>query len=330
MAQEPKRDATLEDIAGCLRAKDDFVICGHISPDGDCIGAQLALACALRGIGKRVACVRAKPDELDSTLMVLPGAEEIVAATEVSEAHEVFIAVDAPNEERLGDAACLLERAAFSIKIDHHAADGHLCDIEYVDPSAPAAAAIVWQLSKMLGAEGNADVAHCCYYGLMTDTGGFRYQNALPCAFEAAAEMVAFGAEPARAAVDAYQNRSLQSLELEALTIERMELVGGERGVVSWICEKDMRELGAAKADAELLVDALRSIKGIRVACMLREQDGAVRGSLRAKDDTNVAVIARSHGGGGHDAAAGFTLEMELHDAVELMKAEIAEAIGTA
>ena len=61
---------------------------------------------------------------------------------------------------------------------------------------------------------------------------------------------------------------------------------------------------------------------------MLREQDQVVRGSLRAKDDTDVSVLARRFGGGGHKAAAGYTLEMELGEAVQTVLAAMADLVS--
>ena len=86
----------------------------------------------------------------------------------------------------------------------------------------------------------------------------------------------------------------------------------------------DFDAVGAVKADAEPLIDALRSLRGVRVACMLREQDGEVRGSFRSKDDTDVAAVARSFGGGGHVAAAGFTLSCTLDEARRLVDEALA------
>jgi bifunctional oligoribonuclease and PAP phosphatase NrnA len=41
---------------------------------------------------------------------------------------------------------------------------------------------------------------------------------------------------------------------------------------------------------------------------MFKEQpDGTYRVSLRSKGPTSVGAIARAHGGGGHELAAGFT-----------------------
>ena len=39
----PQTNTTLSEIAERLKVLDDFVICGHVNPDGDCLGSQLAL-----------------------------------------------------------------------------------------------------------------------------------------------------------------------------------------------------------------------------------------------------------------------------------------------
>ncbi len=66
-----------------LSALDDFVICGHINPDGDCLGSQLALCHALRAMGKTAHCVLAKDDPIEAKFcMFLPGVDEIEVASE--------------------------------------------------------------------------------------------------------------------------------------------------------------------------------------------------------------------------------------------------------
>ena len=103
-----------------------------------------------------------------------------------------------------------------------------------------------------------------------------------------------------------------------------------ERGLaLSYVTRADFEELGAVRADAEPLVDTLRSIRGVRAAGMLREQDGCVRGSLRAKDETDVAQTARRFGGGGHRAAAGFTFEGALDEAIPAVRAALLEALSS-
>lgn len=317
MATTPQTNATLQQIACELRRRDDFVICGHVSPDGDCIGSQLALMHALRSLGKTVACVLAEEGSVDAGLSYLPGFDELVPASRFDGPAEVFIGVDVPTVQRIGDAAALHEAAAFAVTIDHHACDTAMAQMVHVDPDAASCSLLVWQLASHLMEERTPEVAQCAYTGLITDTGRFQFQNTDARALQAAAEMVAAGADPALAAREVFQNRSLASIGLEARAIQRMRFGALGQAVISWVALEDFEELGAVKADAEPLIDVLRSARGVRIACMLREQGDAIRGSFRAKDDTDVSALARSYGGGGHRAAAGFTLHGDLHAAVD-------------
>lgn len=331
MAVTPQTNTTLAAIAEELLTRDDIVICGHVSPDGDCIGSQLALMNALCSLGKRVTCVLADAEpSVDESFSFLPGFDKLVRAADYDGPVGVFIGVDVPTVQRIGDAARLHEKAEFTVTVDHHAVDSTMADLVYVDPDAAAAAKLVWELAGLLMNERDAAVATCAYTGLSTDTGRFQFQNTDAAAFDAASQMVAAGADPAGIAREVFQNRRLASIELEARAIEHMRLGADGRVAISWISRTDFEEFGAAKSDAEPLIDILRSIRGVRVACMLREQGDVVRGSLRAKDDTDVSVLARCYGGGGHKAAAGFTLDMPLSEAVEKVLPEIEALLNEA
>jgi phosphoesterase RecJ-like protein len=295
-----------------------------VSPDGDCIGSQLSLAAALRSLGKRAMCVLARDEDIEFGLRTLPGAGSLIPAVQVEGPIGTFVTVDVPSADRLGDAAALHSRAARTITIDHHLSRKPLSQANYIDSEAPACAMIVWKLLPYLGVEPDRTMATCCFTGLSTDTGSFRYQNTTSEAFRLAGEMVAAGADPAQVAADVYQSRSFASLKLERLMLSRIHAHARGQVVVSYTTLDDYRRTGAEKIDAAPLIDTLRSVRGVRVACMLREQEGCVRGSLRAKDGTDVASIARRLGGGGHRAAAGFTVHGTLQEALDAVIAELA------
>lgn len=323
MAVTPQTNTTLDAIARELASYESFCICGHVSPDGDCIGSQLALAHALERLGKRVSCVLAHDEPLDQCISTLPGAHRIVPACTFEGDFEVFVGVDVPTPDRMGDGARLHAQAQRTVTIDHHAVPERMSDLSYTDPDAASTTVLVWETIGHLGVDRSGAVATCAYAGLMTDTGRFQFQNADARAFAAAAEMVAAGADPATIARDFYQNRRLASVLLEGIAIDHLQMLADGRAALSWIARADRDACGAVKADAEPLVDVLRSLTGVRVACMLREQEGEVRGSFRAKDDTDVAAIARELGGGGHRAAAGFTVEGDIDHAVSVVRARL-------
>ena len=328
MTTTPQTNATLAEIAQVVRDNDDFVICGHVSPDGDCLGSQLALWHAMRALGKRATCLLVRDEPVGVALAWLPGIDEMVPAALFDGPCDVFFGVDVPTRERIGDAVSILDRAKTSVTVDHHAAETTMCEHVHVDPDSASASILVWELVKLLCDESPSECALCAYTGLVTDTGGFRFQNSDVRAFAAASDLIAHGVDPAFVATSVFQNRTLPSLKLEALVIERMGIVADGGGAISWIASADMERLGAVKADAEPLVDCIRSLSGTRVACILREQDGMVRGSLRSKDDTDVASLARELGGGGHRAAAGLTLDMPLDEAIEFMSVKISDLLG--
>ncbi|MBE6464183.1 MAG: bifunctional oligoribonuclease/PAP phosphatase NrnA [Eggerthellaceae bacterium] len=313
MAISAQTNTTLQAIAQVLSSRDGFVICGHVNPDGDCVGSQLALANALRALGKTATCVFAQDIPHESTLACLPGFDGIIPSSEYAGSVDTFIAVDVSDAKRMGDAAKLFESASFRIIIDHHEVDTCISELNYVEPDAASTSMIVWELIGYLEVEHDPDAAACAYVGLMTDTGRFQFQNTDARAFSAAAEMVKSGADPSSLSTAIYQNRTRASVSLEHIMLGNVIYDDEKKFVVSWVSRDDMESVGAKRSDAESLIDTLRSIRGIRVACMLRGEDGCVRGSLRAKDGTDVARIARMYGGGGHVAASGFT----IHDTMD-------------
>ncbi len=137
-------------------------------------------------------------------------------------------------------------------------------------------------------------------------------------------DMAACGAVKA----DAEPLIDIASVKLEAAAISHLRLIAGGAAALSYVSVDDMAACGAVKADAEPLIDILRSLAGVRVACMLREQPDGVRGSLRAKDDTDVSALARRFGGGGHRAAAGFSVkDASVLEAVELLTEKVADLV---
>ncbi len=313
----PQTNTTLPEIAERLAALDDFVICGHVNPDGDCLGSQLALMHALRKLGKRVHCVLAKPDPVPANLTFLPGASEMVAGCDYDGPCNVFVAVDVPTVERMETAASLHADASVTFTIDHHATPLRMSDYSYTDADSPSASMLVWHVCKLMGAV-TPEVAQCALTGLVTDTGRFAFQNTTAQSFAVAAQMMEAGGDPVTINREFFQNRTLASIRLEQIVIQKMSLHHNGQLAVSSLTKADFAQCGAVKADAEPLIDTLRSINGVRVALILRESDpGEVRGSMRAKDDsTDVAQVARRFDGGGHKAAAGFTFHGSLEDAL--------------
>ncbi len=321
-------NTTLADIAEALLQAKSVVISGHVNPDGDCLGSQLALQHALKALGKDVVIVLGLDEPLPLELCFLPGSQAFIPARNYVGDVETFVAVDASTPERLGDSDALRTKATHTITVDHHSVDEAMSDLSYTDPDVAATAVLVWEIVKLLPVTISPEIATCTMTGLVTDTGSFQYQNTDYAAFVAASEMVQAGADPALIARNVYQNKSLASILLERALINHLRLLDGGRIGFSWVSDEEMKECHAEKPDAEHLINVVRSIAGVQVACVLRDKGYEVRGSLRAKDETDVAAFARTFGGGGHRAAAGFTIHDGLPVAIPLVEEGLLKAFS--
>jgi len=294
-----------------LQRASSVVVCAHVRPDGDAMGSVLALTLALRENGIPAVPTLAHGSHTPSTYSFLPGFNLFVPVHDL-EAPQVFVALDSPNLDRIGDAAKLAKAAETVIVIDHHPDTLAFGNVLLHNSAAAATGEIVWDLVKQLAEPPSADVAQCCYVGLVTDTGRFCYDNTTADSFRAAAEMVDAGANPAEIAVAVFQSRSAASLAIESRAMSRLTLANGGRVAYAWVTDADFEELAVQSEEAESLPDAVRVLEGIDVAMLLRQAGGEVRGNLRSKAGFDVSAVARHFGGGGHRAASGFTFSGTL------------------
>jgi len=86
-----------------------------------------------------------------------------------------------------------------------------------------------------------------------------------------------------------------------------------------WIAvtQEQMQRFHAKEEDCEGLVNYVLSIGGVEVAAFFREMpEGRYRVSLRSKGKLDVAHVAESFGGGGHECASGCSVDGPLAEAV--------------
>jgi len=309
---------TVDELLSLLSEPQTVALCGHINPDGDAIGSLLALGAFLKARGHQVSRLLAGKTQAPELYSFLND-YEFVLAEQYDETPDLFIAVDTPNKERLGDAVPVFERALKTLCIDHHPDYTGFTDLYMGDAEASATGLIIWNLIMASDTPVTSDMAEACYIALITDTGRFSFQNTNAEAFSAAKEMVAAGVDPSKMSSLVFDSQSLGLLKLNARLISRMEFAFGGKLVLSWVTEEDFAELGASREDVEGMPTLLRSVKGCEVAVLLRVEEDRVRVNLRAKGSADVGELARRYGGGGHRAAAGFTLKTSLDEVKALV-----------
>ena len=314
---------TTKEALALFEGVESVAICAHINPDGDALGSSLALAAFLRARGCRAICLLAQDQPAPELYAFLEG-YEFVNVDSYTETPDLFVAIDVPVPSRLGDATAVLERSPRSLCIDHHPDYSGFATWYYGDTLASATATLVWALIKESGEKITHNMAEYCYVGLMTDTGRFSFQNTSEQSFRDAADMVACGVNPTSMSMNVYETKSVDALRLESRLIDRVRFSHDKSIVYSWIDEQDLYDLGVTRDDTEGLPTVLRSILGAQVSVLLRVEGELVRANLRSRGSFDVGELARRFGGGGHQAAAGFTFKGSPDEVMDMLS----EAIG--
>jgi phosphoesterase RecJ-like protein len=314
-----------EALIEVLRDPPGKVLClGHVHPDGDVLGTLLGLGLALGAAGASVTF--AGPHPVPEVLAFLPGADRWHVWRTAPETFALIVMTDCPNPDR---SEGLLESVrgpgSQVINIDHHPDNRGYGTINWIDPSAAATGEMILDLVKALGLRVTPAVALNLFTAIHTDTGSFRYSNTTPRTFRAAAELTAAGADPALVSDRLYQQRARDSLAQLGEVLRRVEV--SEDGRVAWLTVP--RGLVTREfLDAEDLVGYPRSVGGVKVALLLREEEpGKIKASLRAKGEVPVNVIAHRFGGGGHENAAGCTIAGTLEEATATLLAAVRGAL---
>jgi phosphoesterase RecJ-like protein len=99
-----------------------------------------------------------------------------------------------------------------------------------------------------------------------------------------------------------------------------------------WLKKSDYARAGASSEESEGLIDHIRAIEPVVVACAFEEMEPELtRISLRSKSDrVNVGDVAERFGGGGHPAAAGARVRGKALSVQRQVISAIKEALNSA
>jgi bifunctional oligoribonuclease and PAP phosphatase NrnA len=287
-----------------IRDHKTFCVVGHIRPDGDCIGSQLGLALALKSQGKRVCCWNEDP--VPQKLRFLD-TEKLFEKPHSGEKFDCVIATDCASFERLGKAGEHIQDRKVFINIDHHESNTRYADINWVAGKEPSCGELIYRLIRAANWPVTKPIADCLFTAVSTDTGSFQYATTRPGTYHVAGDLVKRGADLAKICDEVYQSYSLQRVRLLRHVYNSFRLTHNDQIAYFWLKQRDFARTGAERSDTEGLIEHIRDIEPVVVACAFEElEPGLVRISLRSKNGkVNVNEIAAQFGGGGHSAAAG-------------------------
>ena len=313
----------VREIVDAIRVRQRFVLSSHARPDGDSIGSQLAMAYALRALGKEVVVVNADP--APAPLMPFPGVSEIRIASQVDGAFDAAIIMECSDLARTGVAG--LDRF-FVINVDHHPGNAGFGQLMWFDSSAAACGEMVFDLVRAMGAPLSREVATHIYVAILTDTGSFHHSNISPRTFDICRETLEAGVDPVAVAGTVYNTYTMGRLRLFGAVLSAMQIDASGRIAVVYLDHDMTRAAGGTYDDTEGLANLPLNVKQIQAVVFFKQNEGdEYRVSMRSKGDIDVGGVAKTFGGGGHKNAAGCTVTGAIDTLQKLFLAKIEHAI---
>ena len=304
-----------------------IAVLGHLRPDGDCIGSQVALCRCLNELG--VDTLAINPDPVPRTLQPFVADTPFCKITDLQKGDRIAINVDCAAPDRTGQVLQARFPAIFA-NIDHHISNRAYARYNFVCAEASATAEMLAGLFLDHRLPLDSVTAQALYVGIATDTGQFRYPSTTPQVFQICGDLFAYGADPAAAARQLYERESRAKMHLLQRFLASFRFMCSDHACVGVLHDGIYHETGAAREDSEGLVEYTRSIDGVEIGVLLEEHQGKIKGSFRSKDPVHrVDLLARQFNGGGHACAAGFNCPGDLASTFARLQSVLEEHFAT-
>jgi phosphoesterase RecJ-like protein len=233
---------TLDEILKEIKKANSFVILAHENPDGDAVGSCLGFATLLKDMGKDNIDVLFK--EHPATFDMLPNSD-LIRKEPTREMYDMAIVLDCPEIKRV--SLCYhecFENAKVTVEFDHHLKNTMFADYNIVNPVAPATAQILVSSFEYLKLDMSKEVATALITGIITDTGGFRFESTTAETFEFASWALGKGVNISKLYKEAMMTKSKPQFEAEKLATDRLEFFHNEQITFTYMTKEDEAKLG--------------------------------------------------------------------------------------
>jgi len=312
-----------------LLSHNKITVFSHIRPDGDCIGAQIAVCLWLQKNGVEVTAVNEDrvPDNFSWLTRFFP----IQSPENVSlDKQDAFLVVDGNALHRFGKAAEKLPSLGKPVyMIDHHPDPENVFEVFVSDVRLSSTCELIYNLYAYHDIEQiDKPSALAMYTGMMTDTGSFQFDIVTPDTFKAASELLKRGAfTPNEVSEKVYATKKVRQLKLLSMALETIRLYEAQQIAVMYVTKAMFDKTETSKEDTEGFVAYPLSLDGVKAAILFREQDGKIKMSLRSRSHIDVNKWARKLNGGGHKRAAGAwhkgPLEIAIRETIAIGKEQL-------
>jgi len=304
-----------KELSKLFSLSENILLVCHVNPDGDSVGAQLALYHYLIVNDKNVYLLA--PNNLQEFLKWMDGADlinifikERKKCRTLIEDADLIVMLDFNQSNRLGEAEGLVNASkARKVVIDHHLDPGNFADLIISDPTKCSTSELVHELiCEMNGAKFmNRSYAEALYVGIITDTGNFEHGLYSSRTFRMVADLFDSGINKEKILNLIYNNFSSDRIRLQGFALnKRMEVIPEFKTAYIYLTKDDLKEYNHVKGDTEGFVNLPLSIKGINFSALFIEKDNYIKLSFRSKGHFPSNEFATQYfSGGGHLNASG-------------------------
>ncbi len=320
------KNKTVECIFNEINNAKKILIVSHVNPDGDTLGAMCALKLF---IGKKADTLIQNLTGAPETYNFLPEINLSKNLNNVDDIYDLVICVDIAAIDRVVQKArWIFDNAKMTINIDHHKTNNGYAKINWIIPDASSAGEVLFNMLREQDVKITKEIAECLYVSILTDTGGFRYENTKPETLEAAAQLIKLGVDNADLAKKCYNTKPKNMIMFQAAIISKTQFMFNNRVALAAIAQEDLERFNANNEFTEGIAETLRTIKTVEVSAVLKESESqTTKVSLRS-DRVDVCQIVKKFNGGGHIHAAGCTIKKPLRIAQEMLICEIEKCLG--
>lgn len=301
---------TIKQAAALLQSKSSVALFAHTNPDGDTIGASIALKLVLEQLGARAALFC--DSDMNSSLSAF---EQKYFSKTFTGKYDLFVAVDCGDIFRVGEFGGVYNAASETMTIDHHGGEYYSkynCLYSYASTCQ-----IIYEIAKELDVKFDAELSTYLYMGLCTDTGNFAHNNTNSDCFYMAGDLCERGADIGKVYRVFFRDTSFAETKLLARVLSRIRSYYDDKMFLAYVTRADLDEFNLDQSTTSGIVSYTIDINTAKVGvCICEYAKNCYKVSMRGKD-FSVRDVCKEFGGGGHIAAAGCRIDGFLEDVIE-------------
>lgn len=316
----------VQELFGIIEKSKNICIVGHKAPDGDCIGSVMALYAFLKPMNKNLTvCIDGSIPYNYKTFVD----ESILLDEYDGKRFDVVIILDCSDPQRLGKFNDVLKNATKTVCIDHHKTNLKFADINIIDDNISATGELLYDIIRSNGNDINKQIAEYLYVAILTDTGKFSYSNTSSDTHRKVASLIEKGVDVSYIDNTIYNSKPSNVVKAFIDCVSSIELFLNNKVGIARITKKVLEDNEVEMGDIDGVVEFIREINEVDVACVLKEYDNNnTKVSLRSKGEVDVSAISLKFGGGGHAKAAGFEIDDTVENTKKILIDEFIKIIG--